>query len=398
MQYINRLPFDEQRHHPTDLYHATSPNPIGHPLFAVQVVNLVMQVLGTTAEVGRGVMAVAGVALVGVIYLVGRDLFDSRYGLLAAALAAIVPEAVRFNRTLYLDSIYALLATLLVWFVIHTFSGRSLKWTLLSGVTLGLAAATKTSAVFLLPLIVGYGAICWWQERSAPVVVYRKERKRSRSRSAFPQFTLPIWWRVVVILVLGAIVFYIFVDPASYIHAIQYPVDKSYQGMTPLKYLVAGWNARVWLLGVALYLWTPGLVIAAIAGLVVLIRRDWREPSRVLVLMVLWLCCLAPLLALHLPGLSGEHGYLPFVAPVTLLASVALMQLSRLWMATAFAVIVVTMLPATVLFGHRLMLLPYNSYLNNIDSKQSWLRPGQFTMPSDSLSIIQFVEGVRGDG
>jgi hypothetical protein len=139
-------------------------------------------------------------------------------------------------------------------------------------------------------------------------------------------------------------------------------------------YLTVLWRARAWFLGVATYLWTPPILIAAAAGLLVMIRREWRKPSHVLVLMVLWLGNLVPLLILHSPGLSGEHGHLPFVAPVTLLASFALMQLKRLWLTIAFVLILLTMLPATILFGHRLMLLPYNSYLNVIDSEAYQLR------------------------
>jgi 4-amino-4-deoxy-L-arabinose transferase-like glycosyltransferase len=364
MQTVNRLSFDHQRHHPTDLYHATPPNPIGHPLFAVQVANLVMQLLAPTPTVGRGVMAAAGVLLVGVIYLLGRDLFDRRYGLVAAAMAAIVPLAVRYNRTMYLDSIYALLTALLIWLLVRTFSSRNPKWFLAAGVVLGLAGATKSSAPFLIPLIIGYGVFWWWQSCTTPATPQ--------------QFTLPVWVKLASILLIGFIVFYIFVDPGSYLHAIRYPVDPSYQNRTIVSYIVLLWQARDWLLGVALYLWTPPLLIAALAGLVMLVRHEWRKPSHVLILMVLWLFCFAPLIPLHLRGLSGEHGYISFVAPVTLLAAFAVMQLKRLWLTISFVVIMATMLPATILFGHRLMLLPYNSYLNGVDRQTNLSLPDEF--------------------
>jgi hypothetical protein len=208
----------------------------------------------------------------------------------------------------------------------------------------------------------------------------RKERKRGRSRS---QFVMPVWAKVGVILILGFVVFYIFVDPGSYFEAIRNPVDSSYRNRTLAAYPPALWAARGWFLGVATYLWTPPIVIAAVAGLIVMIRREWRKPSHILVLMVLWLGSLAPLLVLHSPGLSGEHGHLPFVAPVTLLAAYALMQLKRLWLTIAFAVVLLTMLPATILFGHRLMLLPYSSYLNVIDSEAHLPRLAPFTVTAD---------------
>lgn len=372
MQQIHNLPFEQQRRHPTDLYHATPPNPIGHPLFAVQVTNIVMQMIAPTAEVGRGVMAAFGVGLVGMIYLLGRDLFDRRYGLLAALMAAVLPEAVRFNRTLYLDSVYAFLVALLVWLLIRSFTSQHPKWYLSAGVVFGLASATKTSGPFLIPLIIGYGAFWWWQGRSAPAAPTRKERKQARRRH---DFVVAAWVKTLIILVLGFIVFMIFVDPGAYIEAIRDPVDTSYRNRPISAYPSAMWTARNWFVGVALYLWTPPFIIAAVAGFILMIRREWRKPSHQLVLLVLLLICLAPLIPLHSPGLSGEHGHLPFVAPVTLLASVALMALQQLWRTVALVVIILTMLPATILFGYRLILTPYSSYLNGIDSETNLIEP-----------------------
>jgi hypothetical protein len=372
MQQIHNLPFEQQRRHPTDLYHATSPNPIGHPLFAVQVTNIIMQMVAPTAAVGRGVMAAFGVALVGMIYLLGRDLFDRRYGLMAALMASILPEAVRFNRTLYLDSVYAFLVALLVWLLVRAFASNHPKWYVLAGVVFGLASATKTSGPFLIPLIVGYGGFMWWQGRAEPAMPTRKERKQARRHS---QFVMPAWAKLLIILVLGFIVFTIFVDPVAYVKAIREPVDTSYRNLKVTDYLPRMWTARAWFGGVALYLWTPPILIAAVAGLALMIRREWRKPSHQLVLLGLLLLCLAPLIPLHSPGLSGEHGHLPFVTPVTLLASVALMALQQLWRTVALAIIILTMLPATILFGYRLILTPYNSYLNNIDSETNLIEP-----------------------
>ena len=380
MQQIHQLGFDQQRRHPTDLYHATSPNPIGHPLFAVQLTNIFLQLIVPSASVARGVMAMAGVALVGMVYLLGRDLFSRRHGLVAALLAALVPLAVRYNRTMYLDSIYSLLVALLIWLLVRAYLTRQWRWFLLAGVVLGLAAATKTSAPFMVPLIIVYGAFGWWQARQEPPPPKRKERKRSRSRST--EFGVPLWAKFGAILILGFVVFYIFVDPGAYIQSIRHPVDTAYQNRSIGFYLQAMWNSRDWLLGVMLYLWTPPLLLAALGGLILLIREEWRKPSHVLVLMLLWLVSLGPLVPLHLRGLSGEHGYISFVAPVTLLASVGLMYLTQRWMTIALIIVIVVMLPATVLFGHRLMLLPYNSYLNVVDGEVSWHRPA----PEESSS------------
>jgi hypothetical protein len=214
----------------------------------------------------------------------------------------------------------------------------------------------------------------------------RKGRKRGR-RGDFVQSVIPSWIKVVAILLIGFVVFYILVDPGSYSQAILHPVDTGFQNRTVGIYITSIGNSGNWFLGNALYLWTPALVLAAPAGLILLIRREWRKPSHVLILMLLWLLCLAPLFLLHLPGMSGENGYLPFVAPVTLLASFALLQLKRLWLTIALVIILATMVPAAVLFGHRLMLLPFNSYLNNIDSETSLSRPTQYPVVLEKVIL-----------
>src|SRR5690606_17792258 len=155
----------------------------------------------------------------------------------------------------------------------------------------------------------------------------------------------------------------------AYLTAIRNPVDRSYQDRHAFDYLVLMWTTRDWLWSVALYLWTPPLLLAALAGLALMIREEWRRPSHVLVLLLLWLFCSAPLIPVRLRGFSGEHGYLAVAAGVALWASVGLLHLPRGWSALAVFIVCAVMLPATILFGHRLMLLLYDSYLDNVDSE-----------------------------
>jgi predicted membrane-bound mannosyltransferase len=389
MQQIHQLPFGQQRIHPTDLYHATSPNPVGHPLFATQVVNVVMRILEPTEAVGRGVMALAGVLLVGMAYLLGRDLYDEQHGLIAAAIAALLPQAIRYQRTLYLDPIYSLLTAAWVWCLFRALrrpDGHA-GWTVAAGVLLGLAGATKTSAPILLVLVAVYSVLRWWQERpnAKPVEAAgnRKATKRARrtSHKLMPDWFYTIPAQAALMVVIASLVFLVFVSPGSYLEAIRNPVDTAYQNQSMASYLRHFWRVREWVTGVAFYLWTPPVLVAAVGGLVVMALRWGRTPSPPTplpqrergvrtadALVVLWLIITGPLLFVHLAGLSGEHGYLSFVVPVGLLAAVGVSALPRRWLLPALALILVPMLPAAVLYGLRLVPTPYNSYLNNVDA------------------------------
>lgn len=377
MQNIHQLPFEQQRIHPTDLYHATSPGPVGHPLFAVQVANVVMRVLEPTAAVGRGVMVVSGLLLVGLAYLIGRDLYSEKHGLIASAITAFLPLAVRYQRTLYLDPMYSLLTAAWFWCLLRAF-GRSanLGWLAAAGVLLGLTAATKTSAPFLMIIAVGYVAYCWWQGRTEAKAAAtatknnkkKEKRQRRSSHQLFPEWFYGPWSKLVMMLGLGLIVFLVFVSPRSYFEAIRNPVDTGFQNKGLVEYLIHLWAVRDWLAGVSLYLWTPPVLIAAAVGFVVIGRR-WRLFQAADLLLILWLIAVSPLLLLHTAGLSGEHGHLSFIVPVALLAAVGIVALPARWLVPAVVVVLLPMIPATILYGLRLVLIPYTSYLNAVDGE-----------------------------
>lgn len=346
MQLIHTVDFQRQRIHPVDMYHGTSPGPSGHPLFAIQVTNLVMGVFPDTPTTARGVQALAGVAMVGVIFLVGKDLFGEREAIVAAAMAAALPLAIRYNRTLYLDSIYSLLTTLVAWATFRAFRSDHLAWAMVAGLCLGLAGATKTSAPLLLCFVLAYALFVWRrscrarreaERRAAEALEQAKRRRKGRRRrrrlerrtasraSPHPRQSFPPTVKLGLVFIIALIVFWADVSPVAYWEAIRNPVDTGYQHPA-LDYFSALWQARGWLVGVLTFLWTPLVLLAAMA-VPVLHAIDRRQMSGPEVLLALWLICLSPLVLLHLRGISGEHGHLPLVAPVCLLASSSIVRL-----------------------------------------------------------------------
>lgn len=355
MQQIHLLSFAEQRGHPTALYHSAPPNPMGHPALAVQVANLAMRLLGPSPETARGVMALSGSMLVLLAFALGRDLYSRDHGVAAAAVACVLPLAVRYQRTLYLDAVFSLLVAAFAWCLFRGLRSRRPGWTAAAGILLGLATATKTSGPLVALFGIGFALFAWQRSR-------RPETAEDQSLGA-PRSVIV---KLVLMLALGGVVSSILVSPTSYVESIRNPADTAYRGRDLMFYATHLWTSRGWLGGVALFLWTPPVLIAA-AGGVALIARRRHENKHSDALAISWLIATAPLLVLHLAGLSGEHGYLSFVVPVALLVAIAVQALPRNWRAFAWVLILAATIPATILYGHRLTPTPYGSYLNNVD-------------------------------
>jgi 4-amino-4-deoxy-L-arabinose transferase-like glycosyltransferase len=353
MQQIHLLSFAEQRAHPTAMHHSAPPNPMGHPLFALQVTSLAMRVTDGSAETARGVMALSGSMLVLLAFGLGRDLYSREHGLAAAATACVLPLAVRYQRTLYLDSVYSLLVAAFAWCMFRACRSRRPEWTAAAGILLGLATATKTSAPLVTLFAIAFMLFAWHRSR-------RPQNPEGESLGG-PRSAL---FKLAAVLGVGGLVFSILVSPASYLESIRNPADTAYRGRDLLFYANHLWTRRWWLGGVALFLWTPPVLIAAVGGIAVIARR-WRPMKHGDALVILWLISMAPLVVLHLGGLSGEHGYLSFVVPVALLVSVALDALPRNWRMFAWILILAATVPAAILYGHRLTPTPYGSYLDH---------------------------------
>ena len=107
--------------------------------------------------VGRGMSAVFDTGTVLLIYLLGRRLYNHRTGLLAAILAAFTVLSIQQSHFCTVDSMLTFFVVLTVLFsarVINN-SSRSTLWAaVLIGLCLGLAIATKMTAVILLGVIV----------------------------------------------------------------------------------------------------------------------------------------------------------------------------------------------------------------------------------------------------
>jgi hypothetical protein len=109
---------------------------------------------------GRLDSALLGVATVGLIYLLGRRLFDRTVGLVAAALLAVTFLHVRDSHYAVNDVPAAALLVLSVYLAARFLERPGLGWLLLAGAAGGLATTTKYSVgFFFVPILVAVGAV-----------------------------------------------------------------------------------------------------------------------------------------------------------------------------------------------------------------------------------------------
>jgi 4-amino-4-deoxy-L-arabinose transferase-like glycosyltransferase len=132
---------------------ATYGNLINQPPIGFYINALFLRVFGLSYSTGVSAVTLFGVGCVFLVYEVGKTIYGTRTGLVAAALFALTPWHVVLSRSFLIDaqSLFFSLLSLLVG--IWAVRKASLKLTLASGILFGTALLTKLFAVFtLIPL------------------------------------------------------------------------------------------------------------------------------------------------------------------------------------------------------------------------------------------------------
>jgi 4-amino-4-deoxy-L-arabinose transferase-like glycosyltransferase len=106
---------------------------------------------------------VLGTLLVGLVFLLGQALFDTRTGLLAALIAAIYPNLVAYSHFLWSETLFAALLTAGLIAVWHAQERESRSLALLAGAALGMAALTREVAIPVAGVCAAWGVASAWQ-------------------------------------------------------------------------------------------------------------------------------------------------------------------------------------------------------------------------------------------
>ncbi|MBI2009908.1 MAG: glycosyltransferase family 39 protein [Candidatus Chisholmbacteria bacterium] len=326
-------PYITIRHHP--FFHP-EPN-MGHP-FLVQVVMATgFKIWGSSIVTARLVSVVAGFGTVGLILWFDRRM-PWRARATGALLYAILPLAVRFDRTAYLDSLLTLWVLGVgssIWR--YSQSGRREKiYLMLGGVAGGLAVATKLSGIFALLAGIILLGLVWWDE--------------GRKRTLAKLFSWQLWF-----LAAGITVSWLLNDPAAYWNGIFHPADMEFQVLT-LGY---------WMNGIGLFLaqiarasWFllgPAMVGAGLYALVFMIRHQVQ--NFFLKFVCFWLLSLVGFLWLQ-P--KSEYAWLPLLPPLVLMTAYVFNGLRRPSLVKRVTLgLLLATLPFTMWYGWRFKKLPY---------------------------------------
>ena len=125
-----------------------------HPLLFQTLLSLVLRVHDSDWA-ARGFAAGIGVATVAVTYLLGRKLYGTAAGLVAALLLAVMPYHVIVSRQVLLDGLMTFFATVALYCVARYVETGRLSWLLACGSAMSASILSKeTSAVLLGALYV----------------------------------------------------------------------------------------------------------------------------------------------------------------------------------------------------------------------------------------------------
>lgn len=253
-----------------------------HPLLFQTLLSVVLR-LHDTDWTARGFAAAVGVATVAVTYLLGRRLYGTGAGLIAALLIAVMPYHVVVSRQVLLDGLMTLCATAALYCVVRYVEGGRLSWLLAGGSMMGAAVLSKETSIVLLGGLYAF------------FVLTPSARMRVRH----------------LLLTLGLLAAEIAVWPLM--------IRLSGHSRTGQNYLL--WqmfrrpNHPTFFYFTVLPTWIgPALLLAAVAGLIWLRREaTWRER-----LLIAWL--IVPVLFFTLWPLKGFEYLLPVCPPLAILA------------------------------------------------------------------------------
>ena len=129
-----------------------------HPMLVQSLLSVVYR-QGEHDVAGRVVVAMLGVATVAVVYLLGRELYDHKVGLLAAGLLALMPYHVVVTRQVLLDGPMVFFASVTLFCLARWGRTQRVAWFVAAGGALGLTMLAKESSIVLVAGVYAFLAL-----------------------------------------------------------------------------------------------------------------------------------------------------------------------------------------------------------------------------------------------
>jgi 4-amino-4-deoxy-L-arabinose transferase-like glycosyltransferase len=122
-----------------------------HPLLLQYLVSIIFGSFGILDNVARVVPAVLGILTVLVIYLIGKQLYDTKVALISALVLALLPYHIILSRQVLLDVSLTFFFTLTLYFLFRYLKRpQDIQWLFLVGASAGLSFLSKEVGIFAL--------------------------------------------------------------------------------------------------------------------------------------------------------------------------------------------------------------------------------------------------------
>jgi 4-amino-4-deoxy-L-arabinose transferase-like glycosyltransferase len=127
-----------------------------HPLLLQSLVSIAFLIFGIYDTVARTIPVIFGTATVFVTYLVAKELFDKRVGLVSCLILALLPFHIVFSRQVLVDVPLSFFVILFLYFVVKYTKTEISMYSYLAGVSCGLCFISKEVGIITLPIFVVY--------------------------------------------------------------------------------------------------------------------------------------------------------------------------------------------------------------------------------------------------
>ena len=269
---------------------------------------------GESHVVARLVVVTFSLALIGVVYLIGRNLYGTGAGRGAALLMAVSPSAVYFGRIPIADTLMVFFSAAAVLAFVRYFGTRRRRDAVLGGAALGLALLVKLPAALMLGPV---AYIAWRSERWAAL----------RDTPFWAAILLPVivtvawYWHANNLYLETGLTVGIWRGAGTYPPALLPLVGptSTFTGWADASLLTSaefyeGMIGRVY----GLHLTPPGFVLCIVGAVV-----SWRSGVRVGIVVVWMLAVLSFVVVVGRGNWIHEYYQLPLLPPAALLFGLA---------------------------------------------------------------------------
>ncbi len=338
-RYFTNDPYMVPRHHP---FRHGVPF-VGHPSLGQDLMQISFWLFSPSVFSGRLVMTMSNLFAVIGTYVLARMLFDKKIALLSLFLIVFLPHDIRYARDAHLDP---LLEASLVWAVIFFWkmiNSKEIHWGGWVGLASALVMTSKINGPFLF---VFYGVA---------ILLHTKIKN------------LPLWLKehfkqIIVATLFFSILFFLIVDPKSYLDALINPADPEIATISKIlsPFLHGGVS---FMAKIIFYLYSLPFVILVLFGFFILIKRHKPADLFLFTLFIVY----SHIFITH-SGHSGEYGYITLNPYFVLMVSVALLYFKPVIRKLALAMVLIFFAPLLILHGLRVDVGPFTQLTHFNDS------------------------------